>query len=179
MNPHRIGLIETLREMGASIVAENARAEAGEPVADLVVSASELSGIEVPAERAPSMIDEYPVLAVAAACARGRTVMRGLAELRVKESDRLAAVANGLAACGARVEAGSDSLVVEGTGRPPAGGTTIPTGLDHRIAMAFLVLGMATAEPVAVDDAAPIDTSFPGFADLMNGLGARIAPRAG
>lgn len=178
MNPHRVGLVETLREMGASIVAENVRVEAGEPVADLVVSASELTGIEVPPERAPSMIDEYPVLAVAAACARGRTVMRGLAELRVKESDRLAAVANGLAACGVKVEAGPDSLVVEGTGKAPGGGATIPTGLDHRIAMAFLVLGMAAAAPVAVDDAAPIDTSFPGFAALMNRLGARIAAPA-
>jgi 3-phosphoshikimate 1-carboxyvinyltransferase len=176
MNPHRIGLIETLREMGADIALENARDAAGEPVADLVVQASELRGVEVPAERAPSMIDEYPILAVAAACAGGRTVMRGLAELRVKESDRLAAVANGLAACGVKVAAGEDSLTVDGTGRPPAGGATIPTGLDHRIAMAFLVLGMAAGAPVGVDDAAPIDTSFPGFAGLMNGLGARIVP---
>jgi 3-phosphoshikimate 1-carboxyvinyltransferase len=176
MNPHRIGLIETLREMGADIALENARAAAGEPVADLVVQASELRGVEVPAERAPSMIDEYPILAVAAACAGGRTVMRGLAELRVKESDRLAAVANGLAACGVKVAAGEDSLTVDGTGKPPAGGATISTGLDHRIAMAFLVLGMAAAAPIGVDDADPIDTSFPGFAGLMNGLGARIVP---
>jgi 3-phosphoshikimate 1-carboxyvinyltransferase len=176
MNPHRIGLIETLREMGADIAIENARDAAGEPVADLVVQASGLRGVEVPADRAPSMIDEYPILAVAAACAGGRTVMRGLAELRVKESDRLAAVANGLAACGVKVAAGEDSLTVDGTGKPPAGGATIPTGLDHRIAMAFLVLGMAAAAAVGVDDAAPIDTSFPGFADLMNGLGARIVP---
>lgn len=175
MNPHRIGLIETLREMGADIVAENPRTEAGEPVADLIVSASELIGVEVPAARAPSMIDEYPILAVAAACARGRTVMRGLAELRVKESDRLAAVANGLAACGVAVEAGADSLIVEGSGQPPAGGAVISSGLDHRIAMAFLVLGMAASAPVGVDDAAPIETSFPGFAALMNGIGARIA----
>jgi 3-phosphoshikimate 1-carboxyvinyltransferase len=176
MNPHRIGLIETLREMGADIALENARDAAGEPVADLVVQASELRGVEVPAERAPSMIDEYPILAVAAACAGGRTVMRGLAELRVKESDRLAAVANGLAACGVKVAAGEDSLTVDGTGKPPAGGATISTGLDHRIAMAFLVLGMAAAAPIGVDDADPIDTSFPGFAGLMNGLGARIVP---
>ena len=176
MNPHRIGLIETLREMGADIALENARAAAGEPVADLVVQASELRGVEVPAERAPSMIDEYPILAVAAACAGGRTVMRGLAELRVKESDRLAAVANGLAACGVKVAAGEDSLTVDGTGKPPAGGATISTGLDHRIAMAFLVLGMGAAAPIGVDDADPIDTSFPGFAGLMNGLGARIVP---
>lgn len=175
MNPHRIGLIDTLREMGADIVAENPRTEAGEPVADLIVGASELTGVEVPAARAPSMIDEYPILAVAAACARGRTVMRGLAELRVKESDRLAAVAGGLAACGVVVEAGPDSLIVEGSGSPPPGGAVIPSGLDHRIAMAFLVLGMAASAPVGVDDAAPIETSFPGFAALMNGIGARIA----
>ncbi len=175
MNPHRIGLIDTLREMGADIVAENPRTEAGEPVADLIVGASELTGVEVPAARAPSMIDEYPILAVAAACARGRTVMRGLAELRVKESDRLAAVAGGLAACGVVVEAGPDSLIVEGSGSPPPGGAVIPSGLDHRIAMAFLVLGMAASAPVGVDDAAPIETSFPGFAVLMNGIGARIA----
>jgi len=175
MNPHRIGLIDTLRDMGADIVAENPRTEAGEPVADLIVGASELTGVEVPAARAPSMIDEYPILAVAAACARGRTVMRGLAELRVKESDRLAAVAGGLAACGVVVEAGPDSLIVEGSGRPPPGGAVIPSGLDHRIAMAFLVLGMAASAPVGVDDAAPIETSFPGFAALMNGIGARIA----
>lgn len=175
MNPHRIGLIDTLRDMGADIVAENPRTEAGEPVADLIVGASELTGVEVPAARAPSMIDEYPILAVAAACARGRTVMRGLAELRVKESDRLAAVAGGLAACGVVVEAGPDSLIVEGSGSPPPGGAVIPSGLDHRIAMAFLVLGMAASAPVGVDDAAPIETSFPGFAALMNGIGARIA----
>ncbi len=175
MNPHRIGLIATLREMGADIVIENERQDAGERVADLVARGSELSGVEVPAGRAPSMIDEYPILAVAASCARGRTVMRGLAELRVKESDRLAAVANGLAACGVAVEAGEDSLTVDGTGRPPAGGATVATGLDHRIAMAFLVLGMAAKAPVGVDDSGPIDTSFPGFAALMNRLGARIA----
>jgi 3-phosphoshikimate 1-carboxyvinyltransferase len=178
MNAHRIGLLETLQEMGADIVVENSRVEAGETVADLRVRASELVGVEVPAERAPSMIDEYPILAVAAACARGRTVMRGLAELRVKESDRLAAVADGLAACGVSVEAGEDSLTVEGAGKPPPGGATIPAGLDHRIAMAFLVLGTASGAPVAVDDAGPIETSFPGFAALMNGLGARILPAA-
>lgn len=178
MNPHRIGLIETLREMGADIAIANARSEAGEPVADLTVRASELRGVDVSPERAPSMIDEYPILAVAAACARGRTVMRGLAELRVKESDRLAAVAGGLARCGVKVEAGEDSLVVEGDGSAPAGGATIASGLDHRIAMAFLVLGLAAKAPVGVDDATPIETSFPGFVTLMNGLGARLAAPA-
>jgi 3-phosphoshikimate 1-carboxyvinyltransferase len=144
-------------------------------VGDLQVRAGGLRGIEVPASRAPSMIDEYPILAVAAAFAEGRTVMRGLAELRVKESDRLAAIAEGLARCGVKVEAGPDSLTVEGAGKPPKGGGTIATRLDHRIAMAFLVLGIGAEEPVRVDDAAPIETSFPGFAELMNGLGAEIA----
>jgi len=139
-----------------------------------------LTGVEVPAARAPSMIDEYPILAVAAACARGTTVMRGLSELRVKESDRLAAVARGLAACGVAVEEGADSLVVHGcgdrAGGRPRGGARIATNLDHRIAMSFLVMGLAAEQPVTVDDASPIDTSFPGFGDLMAALGARIAP---
>ncbi|GIK98493.1 MAG: 3-phosphoshikimate 1-carboxyvinyltransferase [Alphaproteobacteria bacterium] len=178
LNPHRIGLIDTLREMGADIAVANARIEAGEPVADLTVEAGELAGVDVPPERAPSMIDEYPVLAIAAACAKGRTTMRGLAELRVKESDRLAAVADGLAACGVEVEAGEDSLTVHGTGKRPRGGATVASGLDHRIAMSFLVLGMAAEAPVGVDDAGPIETSFPGFAPLMNRLGARIVPAA-
>jgi 3-phosphoshikimate 1-carboxyvinyltransferase len=178
MNPLRTGLYQTLAEMGADIRFDDARVEAGEPVADLVVRCSALTGIEVPPERAPSMIDEYPILAVAAACARGTTRMLGLAELRVKESDRLAAMARGLAACGVRVEEDKDSLTVHGTGAPPAGGATIAVNLDHRIAMSFLVLGMAAAEPVAVDDGAAIDTSFPGFAELMNGLGAKIASTA-
>jgi 3-phosphoshikimate 1-carboxyvinyltransferase len=173
-NPARTGLYTCLAEMGADLEWRNAREVAGEPVADLVLRASSLRGIEVPAGRAPSMIDEYPVLAVAAAFAAGDTVMRGLGELRVKESDRLAAIARGLAACGVAVEEGADSLIVHGSGRPPAGGATIATELDHRLAMSFLVLGLATAEPVAVDDAAPIETSFPGFVELMATLGANI-----
>lgn len=172
-NPLRFGLFQTLKEMGADIAVENTRTQAGEPVADLVVRASALKGIEVPPERAPAMIDEYPVLAVAAACAEGTTRMTGLAELRVKESDRLAAMARGLAACGVAVEEGPDSLVVHGRGRP-AGGARIEVALDHRIAMAFLVLGLAARQPVTIDDAAAIGTSFPGFAGLMNGLGAEI-----
>jgi 3-phosphoshikimate 1-carboxyvinyltransferase len=120
------------------------------------------------------MIDEYPVLAVAAACAEGTTVMRGIGELRVKESDRLAAMAKGLAAAGVELEEGEDSLVIHGTGTPPKGGATVASGLDHRIAMAFLVLGMASREPMTVTGAATINTSFPGFVDLMNGLGARL-----
>ncbi|MBF0095544.1 MAG: 3-phosphoshikimate 1-carboxyvinyltransferase, partial [Alphaproteobacteria bacterium] len=122
----------------------------------------------VPAGRAPSMIDEYPILAVAAACADGVTRMAGLSELRVKESDRLTAIARGLAACGVKVEVDGDTLTVHGTGKPPRGGATVAVNLDHRIAMAFLVLGMATDDPVAVDDAAAIATSFPGFTTLMN-----------
>jgi 3-phosphoshikimate 1-carboxyvinyltransferase len=176
INPHRIGLIETLREMGADIAFANQRQEAGEPVADIRVRASQLTGVKVPAARAPSMIDEYPVLAVAAACAKGTTVMQGLGELRVKESDRLAAIATGLRACGIAVQDGPDSLTVAGGKGRPRGGASIATNLDHRIAMAFLVLGMVAERPVEIDDGGPIETSFPGFAGLMNALGAQIAP---
>lgn len=174
-NPARIGLYACLAEMGADLEWHNEREVAGEPVADIALRAGPLRGIEVPPERAPSMIDEYPILAVAAAFADGDTVMRGIGELRVKESDRLAAIARGLAACGVSVEEGEDSLVVHGLGGAPAGGATIATELDHRLAMSFLVLGLATESPVGVDDAAPIETSFPGFAGLMASLGADIA----
>ena len=176
MNPRRTGLVDTLIEMGAGIEIRNEREIAGEPVADLHVRAGGLKGVDVPASRAPSMIDEYPILAVAAAVAEGTTVMHGLAELRVKESDRLAAMARGLAACGVRVEEGKDSLTVHGGGGPVRGGGAIETDLDHRIAMAFLVLGMAADQPISIDDAEPIETSFPGFVELMNGLGAAIGP---
>lgn len=175
LNPLRAGLIETLTEMGAEIAIENRREEAGEPVGDLVAATSELAGITVPAGRAPSMIDEYPVLAMAAACAVGTTRMEGLAELRVKESDRLAAVARGLEAAGVTVRAGDDWLEIDGTGRPPKGGAMVAADLDHRIAMAFLVLGLAAEDGMAVDDGSPIATSFPGFADLIGGLGGEIA----
>ena len=174
LNPLRTGLFETLREMGASLTVADERAEGGEEVGDLTARAGPLRGIDVPPERAPSMIDEYPVLAVAAACAEGTTRMRGLHELRVKESDRLSATAALLAACGARVEVEGDDLIVHGTGRPPAGGATVVTHMDHRLAMSALVLGQAAGAPVAVDDAAFIDTSFPGFAALMRSLGAEI-----
>jgi len=174
INPLRTGLLECLCEMGADIALLNRREEGGEPVADIRARAGTLAGAEIPAERAPRMIDEYPILAVAAACARGRTVMRGLAELRVKESDRLAAIAAGLAGCGVRVVVDGDDLIIEGDGGPPAGGALIETQLDHRIAMAFLVLGLAAKEPVRIDDAAPIATSFPGFIAMMNRLGAAI-----
>lgn len=176
-NPLRSGLYQTLAEMGAGIAYENAREVGGEPVADLVITGGPLRGVTVPSERAPSMIDEYPILAVAAALADGTTVMQGLAELRVKESDRLAAVARGLEANGIRVEEGPDSLVVHGSGgRRVPGGGTVATHMDHRIAMAFLVLGLASEAGVTVDDGAFIDTSFPGFVPLMQALGAKVGP---
>ena len=172
LNPSRAGLLASLEEMGADIAHLNKRVEGGEPVADLRMRAGALKGADIPPGRAPSMIDEYPILAVAASCAKGRTVMRGLAELRVKESDRLAAMVTGLAACGVKVAVEGDDLIVDGDGGPPAGGATIETRLDHRIAMAYLVLGLAARSPVAIDDARPIATSFPGFVPLMNRLGA-------
>ena len=176
LNPLRTGLIDTLLEMGADIQLINRRIEAGEPVADLAVRHGPLKGVDVPPERAPSMIDEYPILSVVAACATGTTRMRGLGELRVKESDRLTAMANGLVACGATVAVECDDLIVTGTGKPPKGGAHIAVHLDHRIGMSFLVLGMVAKDAVAVDDGSTIDTSFPGFAALMNGLGAKIGP---
>ncbi|MFT6774871.1 MAG: 3-phosphoshikimate 1-carboxyvinyltransferase [Paracoccaceae bacterium] len=173
LNPTRAGFYATLTEMGADLTFENQREEGGEPVADLVARFSALKGVEVPAERAPSMIDEYPVLAVLAACAEGTTVMRGVRELRVKESDRIDAMARGLEACGVRVEEAEDTLTVHGCGADGVpGGATVAARLDHRIAMSFLVLGLAAKAPVVVDDAAPIATSFPGFRPLMEALGA-------
>ena len=177
VNPLRAGLIKTLQEMGGKITIENSRGEAGEPLADLRVEASQLHGITVPASRAPSMIDEYPVLSVVATCATGTTHMVGLAELRVKESDRLAAMATGLAACGVQIEETEDSLTVHGSDQPIDGGALIAANLDHRIAMAFSVLGMVSLNPVTIDDGSPIATSFPGYIKLMNSLGARIETR--
>ncbi|MBI1238225.1 MAG: 3-phosphoshikimate 1-carboxyvinyltransferase [Alphaproteobacteria bacterium] len=176
LNETRAGLYRTLREMGGDIAILNEREEGGEPIADLRVRSSRLRGVPVPAERAPSMIDEYPVLAVAAACAEGETIMAGLEELRVKESDRLGAIAAGLHACGARVAVEGDTLRVTGSGPAgPRGGATVATHMDHRIAMSFLVLGFVTGEPVAVDDTRMIATSFPGFTAALDGLGARFA----
>jgi 3-phosphoshikimate 1-carboxyvinyltransferase len=175
MNPLRTGILDTLVEMGAQIEFLNERDEAGEPVADLMVKSSSLKGVVVPPDRAPSMIDEYPVLAMAAACASGETRMEGIGELRVKESDRLGVVARGLKAAGVDLEEGDDWLVIHGTGKPPAGGNVVAAELDHRIAMSFLVLGMVTDKPVTIDDGSPMNTSFPGFADLMNGLGTNLA----
>jgi 3-phosphoshikimate 1-carboxyvinyltransferase len=174
MNPLRNGLIVTLLEMGARIDVLGRRREGGEEIADLRVRASELRGVAVPASRAPSMIDEYPILAVAAAFANGEMRMNGLRELRVKESDRLAAVAAGLAAAGVEREIVGDDLIVHGDGRPAAGGGAVATHLDHRIAMSFLVMGLASRKPMAVDDAAMIATSFPNFRPLMESLGARF-----
>ncbi|MEZ5810173.1 MAG: 3-phosphoshikimate 1-carboxyvinyltransferase [Rhizobiaceae bacterium] len=179
MNPTRTGLITTLQEMGGAIEIVNPRHAGGEDVADLRVRHSELKGACVPPERAPSMIDEYPVLAVAAAFAEGETVMDGLEELRVKESDRLAAVARGLDANGVDCTESETSLAVRG--RPDGkglGGGTVSTHLDHRIAMSFLVMGLATERPVTIDDAAMIATSFPDFVEMMRGLGGEIGMEA-
>jgi 3-phosphoshikimate 1-carboxyvinyltransferase len=174
MNPLRVGLVTTLREMGAGIEAVATRDEGGEEVSDLRARASVLKGVEVPAARAPAMIDEYPVLAVAAAFAEGTTVMRGLKELRVKESDRLAATAALLRVNGVEAEIDGDDLIVQGRGRA-AGGGFVATHMDHRIAMAALVMGLASEKPVKVDDASFIATSFPRFVELMHRLGAALA----
>ncbi len=179
LNPLRTGILACLEEMGADIRIENRRTEGGEPVGDIVAKAGPLKGIDVPPERAASMIDEYPILCVAAAVAAGTTRMTDVGELRVKESDRLAAMVTGLRACGVTVRDGEDWMEVDGLGGPagngrPKGGAMIHVDLDHRIAMSFLVLGLAAQEPVRIDDADAIGTSFPGFVDLMNGLGARI-----
>lgn len=175
LNPTRAGLYDTLVEMGADIDFLNRRDEGGEPVADLTVRFSALRGIEVPPERAASMIDEYPILAVLAANAEGTTVMRGVKELRVKESDRIDAMARGLEACGVRIEEGPDFLIVHGRGPGGVpGGATVGSRLDHRIAMSFLCLGLAAKAPVGVDDAATIATSFPDFVPLLRGLGANL-----
>jgi 3-phosphoshikimate 1-carboxyvinyltransferase len=179
LNPLRCGLFETLREMGADLVFENVREAGGESVGDITARSSTLHGVTVPETRAASMIDEYPILSVAAAFAEGATEMRGLGELRVKESDRIALMAAGLTACGVHVEEEPEGLIVRGTraaNHPVRGGATATTHGDHRIAMSFLVLGLAAAEPVTVDEPAMIATSFPGFGGLMARLGARIDP---
>jgi 3-phosphoshikimate 1-carboxyvinyltransferase len=175
LNETRCGLFATLLEMGADIVTENRRVQGGEPVGDLVVTHGPLHGVDVPWEHAPSMIDEYPILAVIAATASGTTRMHGLKELRVKESDRLSATAAMLAVNGARVEIEGDDLIVQGGNRVPAGGGVVETHMDHRLAMSALVMGLATDQPVMVDDAGFIDTSFPGFIELMNGAGGALA----
>ncbi|MDP3691558.1 3-phosphoshikimate 1-carboxyvinyltransferase [Bradyrhizobium sp.] len=173
-NPLRTGLFTTLREMGASIEESEVRGDAGEPMAQFRVRASKLRGVEVPPERAPSMIDEYLVLAVAAAFAEGTTIMRGLQELRVKESDRLEATAAMLRVNGVKVDISGDDLIVEGKGHVPGGGL-VATHMDHRIAMSALVMGLASDKPVKVDDTAFIATSFPDFIPMMRGLGAEFS----
>jgi 3-phosphoshikimate 1-carboxyvinyltransferase len=175
LNPLRTGLLTTLREMGAQIQVLERRSEGGEEVADLRVCAGPMRGVDVPASRAPSMIDEYPILAIAAAFAHGDTHMRGLSELRVKESDRLAAVAAGLAANGVQCEMQGDDLIVRGGAGRVAGNGLVATHLDHRIAMSFLVMGLAAERAVAIDDERMIDTSFPTFRPLMSALGAEFA----
>jgi 3-phosphoshikimate 1-carboxyvinyltransferase len=174
VNPTRTGFYATLREMGADVALTAERIEGGEPVADIRVRHAKLKGVRVPAERAPSMIDEYPVLACLAAYAAGETHMEGLAELKVKESDRLAATAAGLVANGVAAKVDGDTLIVQGSNGVPGGGL-VATHLDHRIAMAFLTLGLGADRPVTVDDARMIATSFPEFRSLMEGLGAVYA----
>lgn len=176
LNPTRAGLFTTLKEMGADLTYENMREEGGEPVADLRAKYSpNLKGVEVPPERAASMIDEYPVLSVVASFAEGETVMRGVKELRVKESDRIDAMAKGLRAAGMNVEEGDDWWIVTGRGHGNVpGGVTVESRLDHRIAMSFMIMGMASENPMSVDDGGPIATSFPIFETLMGDLGARL-----
>jgi len=175
INPLRAGLFNTLRAMGARLDVAPCGRRGGEAVADITAAYGPLQGIEVPAERAPSMIDEYPILAIAAAFASGRTILHGLAELRVKECDRLAAIVQGLRACGVDAIEEEDTLVIVGADGPPPGGGSVEAHGDHRIAMSFLVFGLASRSPVTVDSAASIATSFPGFADLMRTIGGRIA----
>lgn len=174
INPLRTGLFIVLGQMGAKIEFKNKRTVHGEPIADIHIASSQLRGIEVPAALAPSMIDEYPILSIAAACASGSSIMHGLRELRVKESDRLAAIVAGLNMCGVESHAENDTLHITGCAGPPGGGGTVATHYDHRIAMSFLVMGMASRQPVKVDDGSAIITSFPGFTELMNGIGAKM-----
>jgi len=173
LNPQRTGLITTLQEMGGNIEITNERIEGGEAVGDIRVQSSPLQGIAVPAERAASMIDEYPILSVAAACATGETYMPGVAELRVKETDRISVMAEGLKACGVEVSETPDSMSVTGA-KMISGGARLFSQHDHRIAMSFLVLGMVAQQPITMLDVATISTSFPGFAELMNKAGAKL-----
>lgn len=174
INPLRTGLYQTLQSMGGDITFFNPRMIAGEEIADIRVRSSDLHGVEVPASRAPSMIDEYPILSIAAAYASGKTVMNGLAELKAKESNRLSAIAAGLAACKVVLTEGEDSLIIEGGAGVVEGGAVIATHMDHRIAMSFLILGGVSDKPITVDDGSMIATSFPGFTALLNGIGAHI-----
>ena len=176
INPHRIGLYTTLKEMDGHVVFTNKRIIAGEEVADIHVRYSPLKGVTVPPERAPSMIDEYPILSIAAACAQGKTVMLGLEELKAKESDRLKAIVTNMLLCcdPGTISSTENSLSIIGVNGAPQGGGLITTHMDHRIAMSFLILGMVSKAPVTIDDGTMIATSFPGFVSLMNSLGAKI-----
>ncbi len=174
LNPLRAGVFTTLQDMGADLTITNLREESGEPVGDLTARYSALKGVTVPPDRAPAMIDEYPILAVAAAFATGTTIMRGIGEMRVKESDRIALMAAGLKACGVDLEEEPEGLIVHGQGKAPKGGGTVTTKGDHRIAMAHLVLGLAAQSGVTVDEPGMIATSFPTFHSLMTGLGGQI-----
>jgi 3-phosphoshikimate 1-carboxyvinyltransferase len=175
LNTLRTGLFTTLQEMGANLVISNVRESSGEDVGDITARYSpDMKGVVVPPERAPAMIDEYPILAVAAAFATGETIMRGVGEMRVKESDRIALTAAGLEACGVDVEEEPEGFIVRGTGRAPRGGGMVETHGDHRIAMSHLILGMAAQQPVKIDEPGMIATSFPGFAEMMRGLGGTI-----
>ena len=175
LNTLRTGLFTTLQEMGADLVIANVRMSSGEEVGDITARHSALKGVVVPPERAPAMIDEYPILAVAAAFATGETIMRGVGEMRVKESDRIALMAAGLEACGVDVEEEPEGFIVRGDGRPPRGGTMVETHGDHRIAMSHLILGLAAQSGVSVDEPGMIATSFPGFAQMMRGLGGDLS----
>ncbi len=179
-NKTRNGIYITLLEMGADIEILRRYDQGGESVVDMRVRGGKpLKGVDVPANRVPSMIDEFPILAVAASCAEGTTTMSGLEELRVKESDRLAIMAKGLAAAGVKLEEGEDNLIIHGNGQPPMGGVQVETMHDHRIAMSFLILGFVSEKPMSIDDARPIKTSFPNFVSLMRGIGARIDADSG
>lgn len=175
INPLRDGFFHAMRAMGADITFENQRTISGEPVADITARHSALTAAPLDPAIIPNMIDEFPAFFVACACATGTSRLTGLEELRVKESDRIHVMADGLAACGVDLRELDDGIEIVGTGTPPSGGATVATHLDHRIAMAFLMLGLVTENPVTIDNSAPINTSFPGFTDLMQGLGARFA----
>lgn len=175
MNERRIGLFESLEEMGANIRYYNEQNICGEKIADIHVKSSTLNGIQIPNSRAPRMIDEFPILSIAAACAHGKTVMQGLGELRVKESNRFDAILNGLKSCGVHIEAEQDDIIIHGTGHPPIGGGSIDAELDHRIAMSFLTLGCVAENPIQVTGCETIKTSFPNFQQIMNDLGGNIS----
>jgi 3-phosphoshikimate 1-carboxyvinyltransferase len=174
INPLRTGLLDSLNEMGADLKILKVRENTNEQVADIQIKYKQLKGVTIAADRAPSMIDEYPILSIAASVAQGTSVFEGVGELRVKESDRLTAMAEGLKDCGVMTNTTTNSLTITGTGGRPLGGVTIASQLDHRIAMSYLVLGLVSKNPISIDDADPIETSFPGFINLMNQLGANM-----